>query len=125
MQALLLKGNVAAMGFTNFVQRIVEQVDGFTQFVLARVLYFVIVGSSRVEFCLFQVFVYFFEWIYQVEDDVDKYNRSRDHADNQGQAQDSHQESIQFSGDTAHIHAYYHVVLGTGFNRGEQYLEAW
>jgi hypothetical protein len=30
MQALLLKDNVAAMRFTNLVQRIVEQIDGFT-----------------------------------------------------------------------------------------------
>ena len=46
MQALFLKGNVATVRLADLVQRIVEQVDGFTQFILARVPNLVSVGAA-------------------------------------------------------------------------------
>ena len=61
MQASLLKRDVTAVVFSNFVQRIVEQVDSFTKLILARVMNFVCVGPRRIEFCLFQIFVDLFK----------------------------------------------------------------
>ena len=86
---------------------------------------FVCVSPSRVEFCLFQVFADFFKWVYQVEYDVNKNDRSCDCTDDQDQAHDSGQESFEFADDKARIHTYYYVVASACFKRREQHFVAW
>ena len=74
------------------MQRVVQIIDGFAEFVVAPVLNRVFVGQRGIQLGLFEALVDAFKRVNQVENHVDEHDRAGDDADNQHQPQNPEQK---------------------------------